>query len=166
MKNNIVKIFGGMILAILVISTFTFLAFAQNDSKSQNGGGRLEGTWDVQVTVRNCQTGAAIRPAFPTLVTYMSGGTLIASESAVPQSSHTPGHGVWSHTSGNNYSSKFKAFNFNANGNFSGWTIISNEIALDSTADESASTGAVEIYASNGVLIFTGCSTTTATRFE
>lgn len=167
MKSNVVKIVGGMVLAVLVISTLTLgLVSAQDDSKSQNGGGgRLEGTWDAQVTIRNCQTGAEIR-TFPSIGTFMSGGTFLDSSSGTPQSLRTPGQGVWSHISGNTYRLKFKSFSFDAGGNFTGWTIINHEVSLNSTADAYDSAGTAEVYAPNGNLIFTGCSTTTATRFE
>lgn len=165
MKNNIVKIIGGMVLAILVISTLTFLASAQSDSESQNGGGRLEGTWDVQVTLRNCQTGAPIR-TFASIGTFMFGGTMLDSTSGIPQSLHTPGQGVWSHAGGNTYRFKFKSFSFDASGNFTGWTIISHEANLNHSADGYESAGTAEVYAPNGNLLFTGCATTTATRFQ
>jgi hypothetical protein len=167
MKSNLVKIIGGMILAVLVISTLTFgLVSAQDDSKSQNGdGGRLGGTWDVQVTIRNCQTGAAIR-TFASITTFMSGGTMVDSTSGTPQALKTPGHGIWSHAGGNTYRFKFKSFSFDASGAPTGWTIISHEANLNHGANDLESAGTAEVYNLNGNLIFTGCSTTTATRFE
>jgi len=176
MKSNIVKIVGGMVLGILVISTLTLglvsaqdasgLVSAQNDSQSQNGGGgRLKGTWNVQVTIRNCQTGAAIR-TFPSIGTFMSGGTMLDSTSGIPQAQKTPGHGVWSHAGENTYRFKFKSFSFDASGNPTGWTIISHEANLNHSADEYESAGIAEVYDPNGNLVFTGCSSTTATRFE
>jgi len=167
MKNNIVKTIGGMVLAVLVILTLTLgSVFADDDSKSQKGGGgRLKGTWDAQVTIRNCQTGAAIR-TFASIGTFMSGGTMLDSTSGIPQALKTPGHGVWSHAGGNTYRFKFKSFSFDASGNFTGWTIISHEANLNHSADEYESAGTAEVYAPNGNLIFTGCSSTTATRFE
>ena len=167
MKSNVVKIVGGMVLAVLVISTLTLgLVSAQDETKSQNGGGgRLEGTWDAQVTIRNCQTGGAIR-TFPAIGTFTSGGTMLNSDSGTPQALKTPGHGVWGHISGNTYRFKFKSFSFDASGSFAGWTIINHEASLNSTADAYDSAGTAEVYAPNGNLIFTGCSTTTATRFE
>jgi len=167
MKRIFVKIIGGSVLVFMVISALTFsLVFAQGESRSESGrGDRLEGTWDVQVTIRNCQTGAAIR-TFASITTFMSGGTLLDSTSGIPQALKTPGHGVWSHTGGRNYRFKFKSFSFDASGNFTGWTIITHEGHLNRRADESESAGTAEIYAPNGNLIATGCSTTTATRFE
>ncbi len=169
MKRNFVKIIGGTVLAFMVISVLTFgLVFAQDESiseRSESRGDRLEGTWDVQVTIRNCQTGAAIR-TFASVGTFMSGGTMLDSTSGIPQSLKTPGHGVWSQTGGNTYRFKFKSFSFDANGNFTGWTIINHEADLSHRGDEYESAGTAEVYAPNGNLLFTGCSTTTATRFE
>ncbi|MDQ3748574.1 MAG: hypothetical protein M3367_06075 [Acidobacteriota bacterium] len=168
MKRNFVKTIGGTVLAFMVISALAFgLVFAQNESKSESrsGSDRLIGTWDAQVTIRNCQTGAAIR-TFASIGTFMSGGTMLDSTSGVPQALKTPGHGVWSHISGNTYRFKFKSFSFDASGNFTGWTIINHEANLDRRADEYESAGTAEVYAPNGNLLFTGCSTTTATRFE
>lgn len=167
MKSSVVKIIGGMVLAVLVISTLTLgLVSAQGESKSQNhGGGRLEGTWDVQVTIRNCNTGAVIR-TFPSIGTFMFGGTMLDSTSGIPQALKTPGHGGWSHMNGNTYRFSFKSFSFDPSGNPTGWTIIRHEANLNSRATEYESAGTAEVYDPNGNLIFTGCSTTTATRFE
>ncbi|MEO7673001.1 MAG: hypothetical protein ABIU09_02860, partial [Pyrinomonadaceae bacterium] len=119
----------------------------------------------VQVTIRNCQTGAAIR-TFPSVGTFMSGGTTLDSTSGVPQALKTPGQGVWSHVGGNTYRFKFKSFSFDAANNFTGWTIIQHQANLDHSGDQYESGGTAEVYAPNGSLLFTGCSTTTATRFQ
>jgi len=170
MKRNFVEMIGGRVLALMVISALTFgLAFAQDESISEGSesrGDRLTGTWDAQVTIRNCQTGAAIR-TFASIGTFMSGGTMLDSTSGIPQSLKTPGHGVWSDLGGNLYQFKFKSFSFDASGNSTGWTIIKHDAYLtNSTGDEYQSAGTAEIYAPNGNLIATGCSTTTAKRFE
>lgn len=167
MKKNALKKTGGMVLAVLIISILSLgTAFAQDGTKSQaDGGGRLEGTWDVQLTVLNCQTGAPIR-TLPELATFMSGGTMLDSTSGVAQSLKTPGHGVWSHTTGNIYRFSFKSFSFDASGTFTGWTIVRHDLTLNLRATEYTSIGTAEVYNANGVLMFRGCSTTTATRFE
>lgn len=167
MKKNALKTTGGMVLAVLIISTLTLgTVFAQDGTKFQaDGGGRLEGTWDVQLTVLNCQTGAPLR-TLPELATFMSGGTMFDSTSGVPQSLKTPGHGVWSHTIGNIYRFSFKSFSFDPSGTFTGWTIVRHDLTLNLRATEYTSTGTAEVYNASGVLIFTGCSTTIATRFE
>jgi hypothetical protein len=164
-KSNIVRIIGGTVLAVLMISTLTTWVSAQDNGKGRNGGERLEGTWDVQVTIRNCQTGGAIR-TFASTTTFMSGGTLLDSTSGTPQALRTPGHGVWNHISRNTYRFSFKSFNFDAGGNSTGWQIVRHEAHLNTRAAEFESAGTAEVYNANGNLVFTGCSTTTATRFE
>src|SRR5215211_8346606 len=77
----------------------------------ERGGGRIEGTWDVQVSIINCQTGGVIR-TFPSVGIFMQGGTTIDSTSGLPQSLKTPGQGVWAHTTGDNYVFRFKSFSF------------------------------------------------------
>ena len=160
MRNILLKALGGIALVIALASIFTPVW-----GSAQGGGGRLEGTWDVQVTIRNCQTGAGIR-TFASLTEFMFGGTLIDTTSGTPQAQRSPGHGVWEHVRGDTYRFSFKAFNFDAAGNFTGWTKISHEAMLDSKGNEYSSAGTSEIYAPNGTLLFTGCSTTTATRFQ
>ena len=160
MKRNPLKSIGVLALAVSM--------FAMNAPvlvSGQDGGGRLEGTWNVQVTLRNCQTGAEIR-TFPSLTTFMAGGITLDSSSGIPQAQKTPGHGVWSHVSGNIYRFRFKSFSFDPSGNFTGWTKIAHEATLGSNAAEYTSTGTAEFYNASGTLLFGGCSTTTATRFE
>ena len=161
MKNTFLKTIGGVALAI---SLLTVVA-TQKALSDQGGGGRLEGTWDVQLTIRNCQTGAAIR-TFPEVATFMFGGTMLDSTSGVPQALKTPGQGVWSHVGGDTYHFSFKSLNFNSGGTFTGWTKVTHDVILNSEATEYTSAGTAEIFDANGVLTFTGCSTTTATRLE
>jgi len=181
MKRNMMKMVGEAALMILMSTTFAQVRVsAQEDtndedrseeqtqedlSRRRGNAGKLEGTWDVQVAIRNCQNDAEIR-TFPSIGTFMSGGTMLDSTSAGSPALITPGHGVWSHTGGRNYRFKFKAFQFDASGNFTGWIIVSHQPNLNRRADEFESAGTSEFYNAQGVLLFTGCSTLTATRFE
>jgi len=179
MKNTFLKTIGTAALAILMTVVLTPIQTPAQDKNNeqkqdeqtqenlseQSGGERIIGTWDVQVTLRNCQNNAAIR-TFPSIGTFMSGGTMLDSTSGIPQALKTPGHGVWSHTGGREYKFSFKSFSFDANGNFTGWTIIRHFALLNSRGIGYESFGTAEVYAPNGNLLFTGCSSTTATRFE
>lgn len=151
---------GPIFIAVLAIVVAAYKAPSQ-----QGGGGRLDGTWEVQLTVRNCQTGAAI-VTFPEVTTFMFGGTMIDSTAGRAPALKTLGQGVWSHVSDNVYQFKFKHFNFDAAGNFIGWSIISQEATLDSDGSQYSSEGKAETYNSMGTLLATGCSTTTATRLQ
>lgn len=162
MQKTIFGKFAGTIVAIgmtaLVAAIMTF-----GQTRDAKAGGRLAGSWDVRVSLINCQTGAVIR-SFDSVTQFMSGGTLIDSTSGMPQAMKTPGEGIWEHTVDSNYRFKFKSFGFDTSGNYTGYTIIKHEATLDESANSYESAGTAEIYAPNGVLVATGCSSTTATR--
>lgn len=160
MRNTLLKTFGAIALVVSLVAVFTPVWGSR-----KSGGGRLEGSWDVQVSIRNCQTGAEIR-TFPSVTSFIFGGVTIDSTSGTPQALRTPGQGVWSHLSGNTYRFSFKTFTFDAANNSTGWTVITHEAELDSNGAQFTSAGTAEVYALNGTLVFTGCSSTTATRFE
>ena len=166
MKINLVKTIGGSALAACMLAMLApITATANDDEKSSNRHPRLVGTWDVQVTTRDCQSNAAIR-TFPSILTYNTGGTMLESTAGIPQAAKTPGQGVWSHIRGNLYHIKFKSLRFDASGNLAGSTIISQIVNLTNNGNDGESTGTVELFAPNGSLVFAGCSTSTATRFE
>lgn len=160
MRSMVLTTIGGMALAI---SLMTMLAPFR--AAGQAGGGRLEGTWDVQVSLRDCQSGATIA-TFPSLTMFMFGGTLLDSTAGIPQALKTPGHGVWSHLGGDVYRFSFKQFSFDPAGNFTGWINITHDATLDRSGLQYTSAGTAQIYAPNGNLVATGCSTTTASRFN
>ncbi len=162
MRNTSLKTLAGMAITLVVLA---MLVPARKALSQQDGGGRLDGTWDVVLTARNCQTGAAIA-SFAELATFMSGGTMIDSTSGVAQSLKTPGQGIWSHVSGDTYHFSFKSLNFNSAGVFTGSTRVTHELTLSSQADEYTSEGTADIFDANGVLLVTRCSTTTGTRMQ
>ena len=166
MKTNRVKTMRGSVLAACMLATLApRLAIANDDEKRFNRHSPLIGTWDVQVTIRDCQTNAALR-TFPSILTYNMGGTLIESTAGMPQAAKTPGHGVWNPTRDNSYHVTFKSLRFDASGNLSGTTVVSQIVNLTHHGNDGESTGTVELRAPNGTLIATGCSTSTSTRLD
>ena len=157
MKKNLIGYLGVVLLAMLITSNF---ATAQT---RPDGGGRLAGTWDAQVSITNCQTGDVIA-TFPSIASFMTGGTSIGSTAGIPQSARTPEHGVWRHDGGNIYSFRFKTFSFNQNV-LSGWSIVEHQIILNSTADAYTSSGTAKHYSPTGVQVGGGCSSAVGTRF-
>jgi hypothetical protein len=146
---------------MLVLSVSIISSPAQG--KGQAGGGRLEGSWNVRVTVRDCTTSAEIR-SFDALTQFMQGGTVIDSNSFIWQASKTPGQGIWEHTTGNSYRFTFKAFGFSPAGVYTGYQIVRHVAQLDASGDSYESAGTAEVYTPAGVQVATLCSTTTATR--
>ena len=161
MKNNLMKRISMVVgLAVVIMA----IAFNSLTAQTKGGGGRLEGTWDAQVSITNCQTGDVI-VSFPSIASFMQGGTSIGSTAGIPQSLRTPEHGVWRHVEGNTYEFRFKTFSFNAQNAPSGWSIVSHIITLDSSADTYTSSGTVEFFNPIGVQVGGGCSTAVGTRF-
>jgi len=160
MRKNIC----GLILAVtLVFAALAAVSFGQG--RGPAGGGRLDGAWNVRVAITNCQTGGVLR-SFDSITQFMTGGTLIDSTSGVPQALKTPGQGIWEHTTGQYYRFKFKSFTFDPAGNYTGYTVIQHTATLDSTSDTYESQGTLEVYNPANVLVATGCSATSASRFE
>lgn len=155
-----IKLSTRLCIALLAIS---FTAIAQDENRN-NGGARLVGTWDAQVTIRNCANGEAIR-SFQSIGSFNKGGTSIGSTAGLPQSSRTPEHGVWQHIRGNVYMFRFKSFSFDTAGNSTGWTVVTHRIELDDD-DSYTSGGIAQIFAPNGNQVAQGCSTAVGTRFS
>ena len=156
MKNN-----PRSLCVLAAILTLTAIGSAQQNL----GGGRLAGTWDVSVTIRNCQTGGVIM-TFDSITQFMQGGTLLDSTSSIPQSEKTPGHGIWRHLQGNTYRFMFKAFHFDSEGKYAEYRIVTHDAEMDSSGDSYTSAGNVQFYTPDGTLMRTGCSSTTATRLQ
>jgi hypothetical protein len=119
--------FTQVVFSAVIVTVISAAAFAQ-------GGGRLVGTWDATVTLRNCETGEFIR-SFASIASFSQGGTSIGSTAGLPQSSRTPEHGVWSHVSGNLYRFKFKSFNFGPIGPAISYTIVEHDLELNKGGD-------------------------------
>jgi hypothetical protein len=134
-------------------------------SEDEGSHKRLEGAWRVQLTVRDCQTNAALR-TFPALFTFAKGGTLTATTAGQSPALFTPNLGVWEHTRGNTYSAVSEAFVFSPVGVWIQTHRLTRAIELDRDADEFTDTVTLEIFDTNHNLIVTGCGTSAAHRFE
>src|SRR5438093_8133379 len=158
-KPNIVRL--SLALASLVAVT---IASGQDPRPVGTVGGRLQGTWEMQITLNDC-AGHVIR-SFPSLIECAAGGTVVESNAGTPQAMKTPGEGVWRHATDHNYAFRFKFFNFNAQNVFTGWTIIAGETTVDKTGNANSGTATVKVYDPNGVLLVTLCAETAGTSFE
>jgi hypothetical protein len=162
MKNRILKAIGGASLAILLLPVFGQMWLSAQD----NGNGRtLAGSWDVQVTIRDCQTGTVLF-GFPAMITYNQDGTVQQTDIGDPSFLRVPGHGVWERQNGRQYSAAFRFLNFTPDHIYIGRNVIRSAISLGKGGKEYNSTDTVDILDANGNLIVRACATTTATRFE
>jgi hypothetical protein len=143
------------------------------------------GTWNVQVTLRNCETNAPLGPPFNSLVTIHDGGTVSESAGslAFAPGQRSSGHGTWNRIGRQTYGQRMISLllfdtlpnlpgtpTFNpmmpvTPGFFAGWSIVSHTATLNDR-NHFTSAGANEFYKSDGTLYRTGCSTAIAQRFE
>src|SRR5688572_22623255 len=159
MNKQTLRAIGGASLAILMLIG---LAQVGVPAQGQNGNEpNLVGSWNVQVTVRDCQTGMPIPviPVFPALITYHQGGTMQETDLGGPGLVRLPGHGVWERQNGRQYSAAFRFLNFTPGGTFVGTNVIRSSITLSHSGNEYTSTDTLEILDANGNLINSGCAT-------
>ena len=160
MRTKLVK---SIMVPLLFASALVTLVAATAAGQGTQGG-RLEGTWSMQITLTDC-SGHVIR-SFPTLVVFMAGGTLTEASGGTAPALQTGGKGVWSHTTDNTYAFRFKDFTFNTSNVFTGWVIITGETTVDSTGNANAGPATVQIYDPNGNLLVSLCAEAAGTRFE
>src|SRR5207244_4618021 len=127
MKIKLVK----RILAPLVVACALVPMVDTKAARPGTVGGRLQGTWDMQITLTDC-AGHVIR-SFPSLIEFAAGGTVVESNGGTPQALKTPGEGVWRHTTDNNYAFRFKFFTFNPQNVLTGCTIITGDTTVEET---------------------------------
>jgi hypothetical protein len=123
---------------------------------------RLEGVWKVSVTVRDCATGDVIRTP-RALNLFMHDGSVTETADNPLRSSSV---GQWRHLQGNSYTSTFWFFRRNPDGTFAATVKVTRTIELSDDGDHFVSTGTVEDFNADGVVISSACSTETAERLE
>jgi hypothetical protein len=158
------KLLTSMMALLLCACALVTLVAAERAPEEGPAGGRLQGTWDMQITLNDC-AGHVIR-SFPTLVEFVSGGTLTEADGGTAPALQTGGKGVWSHTTGHTFAFRFKDFTFNSSYVLTGWVIISGETTVDATGNATAGPATVQVYDPNGNLLATLCADAVGTRFE
>jgi hypothetical protein len=167
MKKQIWKAIGGASLVILVLAVFAQVWVSAQNKTSElfQDEQSLTGSWDVQVTIRDCETGVPLF-GFPAMITYNQGGTMEESDLGAPVLVRLNGHGVWRHQTGRNYSSAFRWLNFNPDRSFAGTNVVRSSISLGLRGNEYTSTDKTDLIDPNGTVTPVACATTTATRFD
>jgi len=160
MKTKLLKSITTPLLFACALAT---LVAGTRVPNSGTEGGRIQGMWEQITTLTDC-AGHPIT-SFPVMLTFHEGGTMMDG-TTTPPALRTPGQGVWSHTVGNTYAFRLKAFNFNTSNVFTGWSIVSGEITVDTSGNANSGPATVQVYDPNGVLLTTLCAETVGTRFE
>ncbi len=152
-----------LVLASLLVLGSGLTATAQSvNAESPNG---LEGTWRVQLTVQDCQTGQVLR-TFPALFAFAKGGTLTYATAGQLPSAATTGLGVWRHTEGQSYSAVSEVFIFSPAGAWAQTHRLTRAIEVSNDGDQFTDTVALQIFDTNGNQIVTGCGTSVGSRMK
>lgn len=169
-------------LTIAFLAAASMPAGAQPDASTERAS--LVGTWTVQVTLRDCTTGAPLGPAFNSLVTFHGHGTISESAASLvfAPGQRSPGHGAWARRRGHTFQQDMIAlllFDTAPNlpgtptfdptkpvspGFFAGWVTVSHTVRFTGV-NEIASSGTNNFYKTSGELYRSGCSTATGQRF-
>ncbi len=163
MNKKTAKAIGGAAFVILLLVTIAQIGVSA--PVSGEGERTLVGSWNILVTLRNCQSGIPL-VTFPAMETYNQGGTLQQTAPPAPGATFLPGHGVWSHQVGGGYSAAFQFFGITPVGFVDTKTIVRSTISLAQDGKSYSSTETSETFDANGNLLLSDCSTSTATRFE
>jgi len=168
--------------AALVTASGGVLMAQSTESGSDNA---LVGAWLVEVTLRNCTTGAPLGPPVHSLVSFHRGGTLSESlgSGSFAIGQRSPGHGAWTQEQARMFNQNMVNLivfdtapnlpgtpGFNPSlpvspGFFAGWQIVTHTIEL-SEADRFTSSGTNAFYKLDGTMYRTGCSTAAGRRFK
>lgn len=153
-----------LVAAIALCFGLAVSSLRAQDAGSASHGGQIEGTWRVQVTLRNCQTGAEIR-TFPAMLTFAQGGTLTGTSTVLPPSLRGGDFGIWQFDGHGGYSAVSEAFIFNG-GAWSQTQRISQAITLSQDANTLWSNAHTEFFDTAGNVVASGCATAVATRMS
>jgi hypothetical protein len=167
MKSRKMSLVAGLILVTAVVlagtSSLVPAVGARSSGPAESQG--LEGTWRVQVTIRDCASGTPLR-TFPAFLTFAQGGTLTETTTGFPPTLRTPGHGLWSHLTGHSYGAMSEAFLFDPAGVWAGKQRLTQAIELGNQPEELNSSAINEVFDTNGNLVANGCATAVGSRME
>jgi hypothetical protein len=118
--------------------------------------------WDVNVTIRQCDTGAPVAAIHATNM-FIQGGTLSETSNDLLRGSSL---GTWRQASTRGHTAVFRFFTFNPDRSFAGRNKITRAIKLSADANGFVANAVFEIFDVNDNLVATGCGTEKAKRLE
>jgi hypothetical protein len=155
--------------ATAVVTLGIALTFAGGRLPAQSGGEhalgrRIEGTWLLQATLRQCDTGAEIpNSTLPALHTFLSGGAMLSNPAS---SGLGTGHGVWTHTGGDTFKNTVRLFAFTPGGALAGFATVHRDIVLSPDVGTLTSDDVSEFRDLAGNLIGSRCAAVTGNRLD
>ena len=124
------------------------------------GNHNVEGTWDVSVTVVDCQSGAPIRTV-RSLQMYSHDGSFTETANTFLRGSSL---GVWDHAHQNVYTATYYFFRYNPDGTFKSIADALNKVELSGDGSHFTASGTITDYDATGNVISVGCVAQAARR--
>ena len=155
------RVFGMAFPSILTLLVLQLLVFGQDTSAS---GPTLVGTWSLELTSRDCDTGVPIGSTTNrALHTYLPSGSLVGSTNIT--AFRSPSYGIWKRTDRQHFLAIFTNFSFNAaDGTPTGRAEVTERITLGADLDHFTATAEVKVFNINDIFLFTICVDETAER--
>lgn len=149
---------------LLALAMTLALAPAMADAQQPPAGALgITGTWNHELTIRNCATGGVIAQS-NTMSSYLESGVVTELNTVPNPALRTPGLGIWKYVGSQRYELSLKYFRYNADGSFAGKTIIDSNIR-HLQDDTLAQVAVVRIFNPAGIQVVSGCATLTSNRF-
>ena len=133
-------------------------------SLTGKGARAIEGTWNVVVTLRDCQSQAPLG-TFRAMDMFIQGGSIVDTNAA-PPTTRGPGFGSWEYIGEQQFAATLRFFIYNPDGTFAGVRRLAQEISLGLDNNSWESTVTTIIFNPAGTPIATGCATAIASRAE
>lgn len=162
MNVRLLKSVGAMALPAAAAVLLAQACVSSNSAQSDESSDPIEGLWNSQVTITNCQTGAPMRQ-FRAMNLFNRGGTLVDTDTQ-PPAAHGPAYGTWQSSGSSRYTSVMQLFRFNADGSFAGANKVTRTITLTSDGNGFSSTLDVAVQDPTGAVLSSACGSETATR--
>jgi hypothetical protein len=179
MKRSFLRFIGLFAFSLVIIPAFNHLGLSaqtredavelktsQTEIANFTGKGAraLEGTWNVVVTLRNCDTGAPLG-TFKAMDLFIQGGSMVDTNAA-PPSTRGPGFGSWEYVGEQQFTATLRFFIYNPDGSFAGVRRVAQEISMGDDNNSWESNVTNIIFNPAGTPIATGCGTASAVRAE
>ena len=168
MKTMCLKTITSMAFTAMLALTMQSSVFAQNTNNDQedSASGKLQGFWDVTVTVHRCDTGQAIG-TLRYMNLFNQGGTIVGAPDS-GAALRGPTLGTWRHLDGQRYSAVIRFFIYKPDGSFDGMQRTTRLIEISADANEFTAQSIAQTFDANGVLIFQAAcpATEVAKRFQ
>jgi len=173
MQSSILKAVSVFLMGLVIMLVSGGSAAGQSEFREA----RLVGTWRVQVTLVDCQTGTPLSaPPFSSLLTFAVGGTMAedTTNPAFGPGQRGAGQGVWEHKGWHTYGARSVAFiNYTTppdpathNPGFeAGEQTITQTITFNDDPDAWTATAAIQFTDTTGTVYRQGCAVASAQRF-